>query len=484
MRPAALLAVVALAAAAAALALSAREGGEGRGRAGPVVVTVDVARPGRAMPRSFLGFSVEYDSVLAYTGTAQRPNEEFVRLVRALGRAQGSPVALRIGGNSGDQAWWNPRGRRPRPRGVRIDLGPAWVGGLAAAQRRLGSPVALGLNLALDDPRNARALVRAALAAGVDVAGLELGNEPDFFPRGRTFRVGARVLRRPRHRPAGYAPADFVAEAAAYAAALPPPPPLVAGGFATEPWVRAALPLLLARLGDRLGELTAHTYALRECNPTTPPAELRARLLRDETTRALVAAVEPYLRAGARTGLPVRVSEMNSAVCGGVAGVSDAAAAALWAPDALFALARAGVRQVDLHTWAGAIYAPFAFAGGGGAEVRPLYHALRLFARAAPTGSRLLPLRLRDAGAVRGWGTIDRGGAVRVLLVNRGERAARVVRVVAGRARAGELTLLRASGLGARELTATRAPIRSRGGEASLRLPPASLALLELAPPR
>lgn len=472
----ALLGAVAVSAAVAMIVVVARP--DGGGRPLPVTVTVDTTRPGRALPRSFLGFSIEYNSVIPYTGPRGRPNHEFLRLMRTVGRAQGAPVALRLGGNSGDQSWWNPQGRA-RPPGVMIDIGPAWVDALAGAQRKLRSPVALGLNLALDDPRNAQALVRAVLDARVDVTALEIGNEPDLFPRGRTFRVGPLVIRRPQHRPADYDPQDFLSEATRYADALAPLRPLAAGGFGTDQWVEEALPLLLARVGDRLDELTAHAYALRDCNPTTPAADLRARLLRDETTRALVRTIKPYLRAGARRGLPVRVSELNSAVCGGVAGVSDVAAAALWAPDVLFALAGAGVSQVDVHTWAGSLYAPFAFAPGE-TDVRPLYHALRLFARAAPVGSRLLPVRLDHAGDVRGWATIDRRGTVRLLLVNRSSRGWRDVRVSSGESRRGRLFLLRGADLAARELTMADAALRPLGGEAELRLPPVSLALLVL----
>jgi hypothetical protein len=189
----------------------------------PVTISVDATHPGRAVPRSFLGLSIEYQSVGPYMGTPAAPNRAFVRLVRALGAAQHSPVALRIGGNSGDQSWWNPR-RGPRPAGVRFDLGPAWARSLATGQRALGAPVALALNLALDDPANARALVRGVEAAGLGgpgLRGLEIGNEPDDYASRRTFRVGPLVVVRPRQR-VRYGPAQYVREAARYVAALGP----------------------------------------------------------------------------------------------------------------------------------------------------------------------------------------------------------------------------------------------------------------------
>ena len=469
---------------------------------GPVMVTVDRAHPGRAVPRSFLGFSIEYQSVPAYMGSPGAPNRAFAGLARALGAAQGAPVGLRIGGNSSDQSWWNPAGR-PRPPGVLVDLGPAWARSLATGQRALGAPVALGMNLALDDPSNALALVRAVRAAGAAPGVLEIGNEPDLYARGRTFRVGPLVVVRPRQR-LRYGPAQYVREASRYAEALRRglggTPVLAAGGFATDAWARAAVGGLLAAAPGVIGQLVAHVYALTVCNAATGDGGLRARLLTDDASRGIARALSPYVGRG----LPVRVAELNSAVCGGVAGVSDTFAAALWAPDALFALARAGALQADVHTWSGSFYAPFAFGRAVGgpvtATVRPLYYGLLLFARAAPAGSRLLPVRLDGAGdEVRAWATAGAGAAARVLLINRSAGEARELRVRVGRGGAGSASLqrLRAPGLAAggrvtlagqrfRTPTASGAlpgrpapgTVPIRAGEVRLTLPPASAALL------
>ena len=49
---------------------------------------------------------------------------------------------------------------------------------------------------------------------------------------------------------------------------------------------------------------------------------------------------------------------MNSVACGGKAGVSDTFASALWALDALFAVARSGADGVNLHMFPRARYGP------------------------------------------------------------------------------------------------------------------------------
>jgi len=107
----------------------------------------------------------------------------------------------------------------------------------------------------------------------------------------------------------------------------------------------------------------------------------------------------------------MRVTELNSAVCGGRHGVSDRPAAAVWLADLLFALVNGGAQQADVHTWVHAIYAPFTPTG----RPRPVFAGMAAFARAAPAGSRLAAVRV--TGGVRAWATRDRAGVVRVLLV-------------------------------------------------------------------
>ena len=74
---------------------------------------VDAARAGRVVPRAFLGLSIEWDSVGAYAGPRGARSAGLRALLAPLVARTGG-VALRIGGDTADQAWWNPRGR-PAP---------------------------------------------------------------------------------------------------------------------------------------------------------------------------------------------------------------------------------------------------------------------------------------------------------------------------------------------------------------------------------
>ena len=89
--------------------------------------------------------------------------------------------------------------------------------------------------------------------------------------------------------------------------------------------------------------------------------------------------------------------------------------------DALFAMARAGVDGVNIHTLPEAAYEPFVFRRIRGrwlATVRPEYYSLLMFAEAAPPGSRMLSLAQTASTDVRSRATVTRDGEVHVVLIN------------------------------------------------------------------
>jgi hypothetical protein len=107
-------------------------------RSSPAVVRIRAGAPGPTVPPSFLGLSIEWDSIVPYTGLPGHRRADLLRVLAPLQRAAGTPLALRIGGDSGDQAWWNPSGR-PRPSTVLQDIGPTTLDSLAWLARGLGS---------------------------------------------------------------------------------------------------------------------------------------------------------------------------------------------------------------------------------------------------------------------------------------------------------------------------------------------------------
>jgi hypothetical protein len=119
-----------------------------------------------------------------------------------------------------------------------------------------------------------------------------------------------------------------------------------------------------------------------------------------------------------------RVTELNSVSCGGNAGVADSFATALWAPDALFELIRAGVDGVNVHLRAHSLNAPFQLTAGG-IKAFPELYGLVVFAQVARANSRLLNSTLASSPLLhlKAWAT-RAGSLTTVLLINKGAREA------------------------------------------------------------
>ncbi len=138
-------------------------------------------------------------------------------------------------------------------------------------------------------------------------------------------------------------------------------------------------------------------------------------------------SVRPDVGLARDARLRFRLTEFNSVTCGGVAGISDSFATALWAPDAAFELMRVGAQGINLHARQYAVNDPFTF-DAGGLHTHPLLYGLILFARTLGPGAELLPLNVRAPGFphVKVWAVRIRGARLHVLVINKGPRGAAV----------------------------------------------------------
>jgi len=425
--------------------------GVGGGRSGgaapdnrPISVEVRAFSPERSVPFGFLGLSLEYPSIEAYAGTNPAALDPvFLQLVRNLDPGQ-APV-FRIGGDTADRTWW-PTAGLARPPGITYAITKRWLEVTRALAHALGARLIVGLNLEADSPRLAAAEADALLA-GVGpgpIRAFELGNEPDLYATFPWYSTpdGRHVTGRPR----SYDMASLISDFTRFAAALPGRP-LAGPSLGGPKWTRRLAHFLAVE--PRVRVVTLHRYPLQLCYTSrrSPRYPTVGHLLQPAASVGLADSFAPYAEIARADRLSLRIDELNSVSCGADPSVSKTFASALWALDTLFEMVRVGVHGVNIHSFPGAGYELFQLRRVGErwqAAVAPEYYGLMLFARAAPPGARLLALDGASSGAVRTWATRDRGGTIRVTMVNSGPRG-RVLSVgiagpKAGRARLERLT--------------------------------------------
>jgi len=498
------LAAIIAAAAVAGLIASRRSEAHERHRAnarGPVSLTVSTTPTGRAIPSGFLGLSLEYPAVEAYAGTDPNAvNPVFEQLIRNL--TPGQAPNLRIGGDTTDWTWWPVPGVA-KPPGIRYSIGSNWAGVVAALAHALGAHLILGINLELDSQNDAATEARA-LVAGVgsdSIEALELGNEPELYGSFSFYKNASG--RHVTGRPAGYDFSRYLPDFARIARSLPDVP--LAGPATGAPkWIPELGTFLRAE--PRVTVATLHRYPLQLCfRPAASPAYPSvAHILAPSASAGLANSVASLVGAAHSQHAVLRIDEMNSVSCGRAPGVSNAFVSALWVLDAVFRMARIGVDGVNIHTYPNAPYELFTFtrqAGRWSGSVAPEYYGLEMFAQAAPAGAHLLNTS-GALGNVRSWATRAPDGTIHVVLINDYTAQSRTVDVrIAGARGAAALERLEAPGLhsltgvtiggqsfgsstdtGLLSGPSTIASVEPAHGTYVVRLPPASAAMLTLAP--
>lgn len=390
-------------------------------------VTVNAAAAGLPIASSFLGFSTEYWTL----PVDERHIALYRRILEAVHVPGAGPFTLRIGGDSSDHSFWDPTFNVTSRWTFRLSA--AWLDRTARIVRENHLHVIIDLNFITGTPQTAAAWAQAAERdfPPHSIVGFEIGNEPDLYERnlwtvnlgGTGFNLGAL--------PQAITAASYAAEYRAYARTLgrvAPGVPLFGPALAEPSIDRRWISTLLARPHPRLAAITVHEYPYSACVPADSAAyPTVARLLSPSATARMAAAVAPAARLAHAAGLPLRLTEFNSVTCGGVDGVSNTFATALWVPDALFTLARAGASSADLHVRVFSVNAPFRFHGAG-IFARPLLYGLVLFTRMLGPDSAIAPVRVH--ASVRShltvWAVTHGGRSVSVLLLNRGPRSLNV----------------------------------------------------------
>ncbi len=384
----------------------------------PLWVGVIPELKAQPLPAGFVGLSLEYRTVLTYAGTNPNAiNPVLVHLIQNLTPGQ-API-LRIGGDSTDWSWW-PVPDLERPPGVTYAITPAWVATARALAQALNARYILGVNLEAGSPTVEQTEARELLT-GIGwpyVDAVELGNEPELYSVLPWYKLatGEGVP----GRPPSY---DFLAfnnELAAFHEAEPWIP-LAGPSSGSYAWLQSLPALLIDSPWLRM--VTVHSYWLNKCarSPEQRGYPTLPHLLDARPPSRMTANLAVYAAMAHAAGIPIRIDEMNSVTCGGERGVSNVFASALWALNALFEAAGAGVDGVNIHTFPGTANQLFSFtdaAGTWSGTVSPEYYGLLMFTKAMPPGARMLRIFEPAADPVRAWATLGTDGTIRVVLIN------------------------------------------------------------------
>lgn len=404
-------------------------------RVAHATLTVASTAPLQAVPRSFLGISTEYWALPLYA----RRMDLFERVLAMLHVRGSGPMVLRVGGDSADHAFWNPRPARLRARppgplpAWAFTLAPQWLHLVGGLVHRLSLHLILDLNLITDSPATAAVWARAA-EAGLprhSIVGFEIGNEPDIYSHTGWLATTAGRMIGGRRLPPALTAGDYVSDFRAYAAALrkvAPRAPLLGPALANPHTNVRWISSLLAARPPGLATVSVHRYPYSACARRRWAAfPTVARVLSPEASVGVAHSLTPAITVAHRGGLPIRLTELNSVTCGGRPGVSDAFATALWAPAAVLDLARAGIDGVNFHIRANTVNAPFAL-GPAGLTARPLLYGLILLARTLGPRAALAAVALHAPSSphLSGWAVRVGRHGLHVLLINEGRHAVRI----------------------------------------------------------
>ena len=306
------------------------------------------------------------------------------QLLRNLGTG-----TLRFGGNSVDRTY--------------ATATPAALQGLVRLADATGWRYVYSTNFAHYNASNTTAdaaAVRTAL--GARLKSLVCGNEPDLYVNNA-------------YRPAGYSSSAYVTDVnrclnvlRAQAPGVPIGGPDTAGpgwlaNYASSERGRVAL-------------LNNHHYPLSNCNGPNGTATGLIAASKRSSEAGLVASAATTAR---NNNMQLIMAEVNSAACGGISGVSNTYAAALWALDYVFAGVQNGAQGMYFH---GALdractgYTSLCETAANQYRPQPIYYGL-LFAKLAGVGA-MLPTAISSPSNLAAHTVRASDGTIRVVLAN------------------------------------------------------------------
>ncbi|KAI0772045.1 glycoside hydrolase family 79 protein [Trametes elegans] len=364
---------------------------------------------------NFMGISLELSFINYYFGnsTDQIPQPVLKYFSDLHARGSGKPLRLRLGGNSMDSSTYVPNQQEiiqftdpnANSNDQPVNYGPQLWEVMKGVSSAVGGAQYL-IGLSLRDPNNTNIPLLAGDAwkqLGDDLDALLLGNEPDLY----TAHGNRPNLK-------NYTTDNYIDDYATVFANLQNTPDgdvlssnIIAGpticcfwnldGVLNSGW--------LDRFAERLKYITLQHYPQNNCQ-NKPQYGLDYY-----TVHANAVALAKWQQDGldiintSKNRRPVLMDEFSSASCGGVPGISDTFAAALWTTDYALQMAITGYSGAYLHTRErGVTYnlfdPPPAPAGGAGAwTTNPSFYGMLPVAEAlaSANGSRVVDLNIDNS---------------------------------------------------------------------------------------
>lgn len=358
----------------------------------PTHVRAVSSSTGVAVTMPPVGLSIEYPVLAAYFGTGACPPPALTTELQRLGSP---PLAL--AGNSQDLTVPSGLLTGPLPSwevATLYTLPAAFWSQLHCLLSGAKDPLTVGINAKKGELSWAEKMVAEAQGAATDGVSFSIGNEPDLYTVPDYRSLGKEVSEQEKDSTA----VGLYLQLAAYLQQATTGFPVLGPELATAEHWRSQFPRVIAQLHD--GTVGVHLYPFSACKDpraATIPGLLSAGAA--EAPRNLAWVVADADAAG----VPAILSEANSVSCGGMAGVSDSPAAAVWAVRFVLSALKTGFREVRFHM-SGGSYDPF-FLRGEQIVEQPLESALEALNRWLPVGSSL-----RTSSVARGLITTSVSG--------------------------------------------------------------------------
>jgi len=375
-----------------------------------VTLTQGASLPGVSVAMPAVGLSLEYPVMATDLGAGACPAPALVSALTQLGSppislaGDSQDMTVPEGALSGAPSSWETA--------TLYTLRASFWSQLHCLLSDTHDPLTVGLNLKTGQPAWTAQIVAGAQSAATNGLAFSLGNEPDLYMLPNYSALA---------HPAANEEALQVGLYLQLASAMEPllgGAPVIGPELAAPSRWQHELPRVIAQL--HLATVGVHAYPLTAC--VTPKAATVGGLLTqyaaDEPQKLAAVVV-----AADAAGVPAIISEANSVSCGGVAGVSDSPASAVWAVRFVLSALKTGFQEVRFH-FSGDPYDPFVVQGETVLK-RPLDYALAALNQWLPVGASL-----RTVKGVRGLvatSVTTPAGQTLLILDNEHARAQKVV---------------------------------------------------------